>query len=66
MATEICKGINFNSLVSAKKWDNTYNYNIIKCLYDNVNKGACHLLASLRELKVRKLVVTRDTERGAL
>ena len=46
MATEICKGINFNSLVSAKKWDNTYNYNIIKCLYDNVNKGACHLLAS--------------------
>ena len=25
-----------------------------------------HLLASLRELKVQKLVVTRDTEWGAL
>ena len=52
--------------VSAKEWDNAYNYNIICRLDDNINKGTCHLLASLRELKVRKLVVTRDTEWGAL
>ena len=41
------------------------NY-ILSMVYVKKAKGACHLLASLRELKVRKLVVTRDTEWGAL
>ena len=56
----------FFLLLSAKKSSNTYNYNIIKHLDNNIYNGARHLLASLRELKVRKLVVTRDTERRAL
>ena len=34
--------LDLKTLVSAKKWDNAYNCNIIKRLYDNVNKGACH------------------------
>jgi len=53
-------------MLSAKKLGNTFYHNIINHLDDDNNKGARHLLASLRELKVRKLVVTRDTERGAL
>jgi len=53
-------------MLSAKKLGNTYNHNIINYLSSDNNKRARHLLASLRELKVRKLVVTRDTERGAL
>ena len=54
------------SLVSTKKRTTHVIVHIIKHLDDNINKVARHLLASLRELKVRKLVVTRDTERGAL
>jgi len=53
-------------MLSAKKLGNTFYHNIINHLDGDNNKGARHLLASLRELKVRKLVVTRDTERGAL
>jgi len=52
--------------MSTKQQEITYNYNIINRLDDNINNGYRHLLASLRELKVRKLVVTRDTGRGAL
>jgi len=53
-------------MLSAKKLGNTFYHNIINHLGGDNNKEARHLLASLRELKVRKLVVTRDTERGAL
>ena len=48
---------------------NYYSYPLNIVDYQSVilkEKKARHLLASPRELKVRKLVVTRDTERGAL
>ena len=53
-------------LLSDKNLGDVRNCDIIKHLYDGINKGARHLLTSYRELKVRKLVETRDTERGAL
>ena len=46
--------IRFYILVSAKKMFKRHKVLVVNVLYKNTDDGACHLLASLRELKVRK------------
>ena len=48
------------------KTNNALTIRNLSINYTKRQKGSRHLLASLRELKVRKLVVTRETEGRAL